>query len=186
MMAVTKKLLTGALFALAMALVFAGCAKGRSSNTNSHSKAPNSSASKSSKNVAAYSPQTRTIAMFAVPAWIGEMADIPAYKEFAPKDFKKGGLNDGNEVFAWQPQQIDACAGDTIKLAIGNPGPDDHTFTMPDFSVNTPVPTGKVTNVSFKAAKPGIYEYYCTVAEHTKYMHGTLLVFDDSDPICGA
>ena len=124
--------------------------------------------------------------MFAAPVWIGEMADIPAYKEFAPKDFKKGGLNDGNEVFAWQPQSVYACAGDTIKLAIGNPGPDDHTFTLPTLNVNTPVPTFKVTDVTIKATKPGIYEYYCTVAAHTKYMHGELIVFDDSDPVCGA
>lgn len=151
----------------------AGCAKGQSGGDNS-----------AKASAAAYTPKTRTISMFAVPSWIGEMADIPAYKEFAPKDFASGGLNDGNEVFSWSPQTIAACVGDTIKLSIGNPGPDDHTFTLPDFSVNTPVPTGKSTDVSFKASKAGIFDYYCTVAEHTKYMHGTLLVFDDSSPMC--
>lgn len=180
-----KKLLVGAVLAIAAVLALAGCAKGRS-NGNSTTNPASGSGVPSGHEVAAYSPKIRTISMFAVPGWIGEMADIPAYKEFAPKDFKKGGLNDGNEVFMWSPQSIDACAGDTIKLGIGNPGPDDHTFTLPELSVNTPVPTGKVTNVTFKVTKPGIYEYYCTVAEHTKYMHGTLVVFDDANPVCGA
>lgn len=177
-----RKLLALGILVLAGSIALTGCAKGRSS-TNGNS---NNNTSNKTQKAAAYTPKTRTISMFAVPEWIGEMSTIPAFKEFAPKDFKKGGINDGNEVFNWQPQSIDACAGDKISLAIGNPGPDDHTFTLPDFSVNTPIPTGKVTNVSFTASKPGIYDYYCTVAEHTKYMHGTLLVFADSDPVCGA
>lgn len=178
-MAVTRKLLVPAILALAVSMVLGGCAKGRSSDkSTSTSKQPSAKTAK-------YTPKTRTISMFAVPEFIGEMADIPALKEFAPKDFKKGGVNDGNEVFNWQPQTMDACAGDTISLAIGNPGPDDHTFTLLAFSVNTPIPSFKETMVSFKAAKPGIYDYFCTVAAHTKYMHGTLLVFDDANPVCG-
>lgn len=172
-----KRTLVGSLaLGLALSLALAGCAKGR---TGAHAVARNKALTTK------YTPKTRQISMFAVPEWIGEMADIPQFKEFAPKDFKKGGLNDGNEVFNWQPQTMAACAGDTLQLSIGNPGPDDHTFTLPDFSVNTPVPSFKVTSVTIKATKPGIYDYYCTVAEHTKYMHGTLLVFADSDPMCG-
>lgn len=171
-----QRLLGSAVLVLALALVFAGCAKGRSSSDSSASN---------SQSKSKYTPKTRNVNMFAVPAWIGEMGDIPQYKEFAPKDFAKGGINDGNEVFSWSPQSIAACAGDTIKLQIGNPGPDDHTFTLADFSVNTPIPSFKITSVSIKASKPGIYDYYCTVAEHTRYMHGMLLVFADSDPICG-
>ena len=181
-MAVKRTLLGTAALATAASLILAGCAKGRSgsnSDTTSHTK-------KTTPQASNYSPKTRTVSMFAVPEWIGEMAEIPQYKEFAPKDFKKGGLNDGNEVFSWEPQMMASCAGDTIQLSIGNPGPDDHTFTLPDFSVNTPVPSYKVTSVTIKTDKPGIYDYYCTVAEHTKYMHGTLLVFADNDPMCAA
>lgn len=181
----TKKLLAPGILVLAAGLALTGCAKGRSSD-NGTSNSNTSNKSQPGASTTPYTPKTRTISMFAVPEWIGEMSTIPAFKEFAPKDFKKGGINDGNEVFNWQPQSIDVCAGDKISLAIGNPGPDDHTFTLPDFSVNTPIPSGKVTSVSFTASKPGIYDYYCTVAAHTKYMHGTLAVFDDSDPICGA
>lgn len=174
-------LLAPAILVLTVGMVLAGCSKGRSSNDNK-------TQGRSSKpgNVAKYTPKTRTISMFAVPAFIGEMAGIPALKGFAPKDFKKGGLNDGNEVFSWQPQSINACVGDTIKLAIGNPGPDDHTFTLPDLSVNTPVPSFKETSVSIKASKPGIFEYLCEVQKHTKYMRGTLVVFNDANPVCGA
>lgn len=179
-------LLAPVILALALGMALAGCAKGRSSNngtsSNTHTKSHQTAGT---KQTSTYTPKTRTISMFAVPEWIGEMGTIPAFKDFAPKDFKKGGINDGNEVFSWEPQHIDACAGDTIKLAIGNSGPDDHTFTLPDFSVNVPIPSFKITNVSFKASKPGIYDYYCTVAEHTRYMHGTLLVFADTDPVCG-
>ena len=182
-MAMKRMLLGSAALAVAVSLILAGCAKGRSSNNNS-SNATGSNPGSSS--ASSYTPKTRTISMFAVPAWIGEMADIPQYKEFAPQDFKKGGINDGNEVFSWQPQLIASCAGDTIQIGIANPGPDDHTFTIPDFSVNQPVPTCKITDVSLKVDKPGIFDYYCTVAEHTKYMHGTLLVFADDDPMCGA
>lgn len=174
-MAVKRMLVGAAALALALGLLLAGCAKGRSTNNNAVVAA----------NVTKYTPKTRNISMFAIPEWIGEMADIPQFKEFAPKDFKKGGINDGNEVFSWSPQMIASCVGDTIILAIGNPGPDDHTFTLPDFSVNTPVPSSKVTRVTIHVTKPGIYDYYCTVAEHTKYMHGTLLVFADNDPMCG-
>lgn len=177
-----RRLLWGcAGLAIAASLTLAGCAKGRSSSDKS---ASNSDSQSASKQAVAYAPKTRNVSMFAVPAWIGEMSEIPQYKEFAPKDFKKGGINDGNEVFSWQPQMMAACVGDTIDLAIGNPGPDDHTFTIPDFSVNTPVPSAKVTDVTISASKPGIYDYYCTVAEHTKYMHGTLLVFTDDNPMC--
>ncbi|HET6876163.1 MAG TPA: cupredoxin domain-containing protein [Jatrophihabitans sp.] len=173
-----EKLVAPAILVLAGGLVLGGCAKGRG-GTGETSGSQSAGASN-------YTPKTRTIDMFAAPVWIGEMSEIPQYKEFAPKDFKKGGLNDGNEVFSWQPQSIYACAGDTIKLAIGNPGPDDHTFTMPDLSINQPVPTFKVTDVTIKTTKPGLYEYYCTVAAHTRYMHGEMVVFDDSDPVCGA
>jgi plastocyanin len=175
MVEVKRKLCVTAVLLLVSGLVLGGCAKGRSSGGSeaSSSSTPN------------YTPKTRTIDMFAAPVWIGEMATIPAYKDFAPKDFKPGGLNADNEVFSWQPQSIYACAGDTIKLAIGNPGPDDHTFTLPDLSINQPVSTGKVTNVTINAAKPGIYDYYCTVATHTRYMHGELVVFGDSDSTCG-
>jgi plastocyanin len=179
---VKTTLLKGAALALAASLILAGCAKGRSSSTNTATKGHSQPAAKA----ASYTPKTRNIDMFAVPEWIGEMSAIPQFKEFAPKDFKKGGINDGNEVFNWQPQLIASCVGDTISLAIGNPGPDDHTFTLPDFSVNQPIPSFKITNVSFKVTKAGIYSYYCTVAEHTRYMHGVLLVYADSDPICGS
>ncbi|MEP6599641.1 MAG: cupredoxin domain-containing protein [Actinomycetota bacterium] len=163
-----------------MSLILAGCAKGRSSK-NGQSTSNNANTGQAAN----YTPKTRQVSMFAVPEWIGEMAEIPQYKDFAPKDFKKGGLNDGNEVFSWQPQMMASCVGDTIELSIGNPGPDDHTFTLPDFSVNTPVPSFKVTSVSIKTTKPGIYDYYCTIAAHTKYMHGTLLVFAQKDSMCG-
>jgi plastocyanin len=169
------------LMVLVAGVTLAGCSQGRAGNSASGTKTTQITTAASTS----YVPKTRTINMFTVPEWIGEMGTISAFKEFAPKDFKKGGLNDGNEVFNWQPQSIDACAGDTINLQIGNPGPDDHTFTLPDFSVNTPIPSFKVTPVSFKASKPGIFDYYCTVAEHTRYMHGTLLVFDDTNPVCG-
>jgi plastocyanin len=190
-MTVRRNVLGVAALGLAASLVFAGCAKGRSNDNNDKAHNTNgrhtSTGGKSTAKTAVnYTPKTRNVSMFAVPAWIGEMAEIPQYKEFAPKDFKKGGINDGNEVFSWQPQMMASCAGDTINVAIANPGPDDHTFTLPELSVNTPVPSFKVTSVSIKTVKPGIYDYYCTVAEHTKYMHGTLLVFADNDPMCGA
>lgn len=183
-----RMLLAPAILALGLGMALTGCAKGRTGTDGTTTSNTSTTASQGQPAAAAhasYTPKTRTINMFAVPGWIGEMATIPAFKEFAPQDFKKGGLNDGNEVFVWDPQSIAACAGDTISLQIGNPGPDDHTFTLPDFSVNTPIPTGKVTPVSFKVTKAGIFDYYCTIAEHTRYMHGTLLVFDDSSPMCG-
>jgi len=185
MVAVKEKLLAPAILVLAGGLVLGGCAKGRSGTSGNTNNTQGKTSSQSAK-AANYTPKTRTIDMFAAPVWIGEMSEIPQYKEFAPKDFKKGGINDGNEVFSWQPQSMYACAGDTIKVAIANPGPDDHTFTIPELSVNQPIPTFKVTNVTIKTTKPGIIDYYCTVAEHTRYMHGELIVFDDSDPICGA
>lgn len=180
-MAVKRTLFGTAVVALATTMVLAGCSKGRAGKNNQ-----SASRKATTAQAAKYTPKTRTVSMFAVPAWIGEMAEIPQYKEFAPKDFKKGGLNDGNEVFSWQPQMMASCAGDTISLTIGNPGPDDHTFTIPDLSINTPIPSFKETSVSIPTTKAGIYDYYCTVAEHTKYMHGTLLVFADNDPMCGA
>lgn len=169
-----------ALLTLVMAagLVLSGCgAKGRTSSSPNPADASSGAASK-------YTPKTRTVNMTAVPQWIGEMGDIPAFKDFAPKDFKKGGTYDGNEVFSWQPTVMAACQGDTMKLKIANPGPDDHTFTLPDFSVNTPIPNFKITPVSFKVTKTGIFDYYCTIAEHTRYMHGVLMVFDDNSPMC--
>lgn len=175
-----RRLFIPVVLAMMAGLMLAGCgAKGRASSDGSNSQSPSPAA-------AAYTPKTRTINMTAVPQWIGEMGDIPAFKDFAPKDFKKGGIYDGNEVFSWQPTVMTACKDDTLKINIANPGPDDHTFTLPDFSVNTPIPNFKITPVSFKVTKVGMFDYYCTIAEHTRYMHGTLLVFDDSSPMCSA
>lgn len=158
----------------ALALV-AGLATGCSKN-----RSPSDAASSTTTAPAAkYEPKTLNIDMVAITSMIGEQAEVPAFA-FLKKDFKAGGVLDGHEVFSWSPDAITVYKGDTVNLAITGTGPDDHVFSLPDFSVTQPIPSYKTSNVSFVASKVGVFRYFCTVSEHMPYMQGFLTVLPDS------
>jgi hypothetical protein len=59
----------------------------------------------------AYTPRTRQFTVTTVPLLVKELA--PTYP-FLAKDFAKGGVLDGKEVYAFEPSTLTVYAGDTL------------------------------------------------------------------------
>lgn len=66
-----------------------------------------------------YVPRTRTITITTVPLLVREQQHI---FPFLTKDFAKGGVLDGKEVYAFSPSTITVVEGDTIHFVFINPG----------------------------------------------------------------
>ena len=95
---------------------------------------------------------------------------------FLAKDFAKGGVLDGKEIYAFVPSSITVYAGDTLHLTFVNPEDDVHSFVLPDFAVGLPGQT--VTHATYVARRAGIYAFTCSVPSHLPSMWGQLIVLD--------
>lgn len=102
---------------------------------------------------------------------------------------------DGNLEFAtvelhvWEPDLIIVNQGDTVVLNISNPRKHAHTFSIPDFGLNTKIlePREGVDSVTFIADTPGVFTFYCGLPynpdklycdpDHSM-MTGTLIVLE--------
>lgn len=120
---------------------------------------------------AAYVPRTREIAVTTVPLLVKEMqGTLP----FLKRDFAKGGVLEGKEVYAFSPSTITAVEGDTIHFTLTNPEDDVHSFVLPDFAVSLPGQT--TTRATYVAKHAGIYPIVCAVQAHLPMMTGQLVV----------
>ena len=119
----------------------------------------------------AYTPHARDVTITTVPLLVKELAKT---YPFLAKDFAKGGILEGKEVYAFSPSTITAVAGDTLKLSLINPEDDDHSFVLHDLFVKIP-PQGKI-DTTYVVKAPGIYEFTCSVPSHVPMMHGELVV----------
>ena len=124
-----------------------------------------------------YTPQKRTLTMVTVPQLVKESA---ATFPFLNKDFAKGGVLYGKEVYAFSPDHLTAYQGDTLDITIVNPEDDPHTFVLSDFNVNVLLPPQTATKVRFVANKVGVFTFLCDVASHLPFMTGQLTVLPDS------
>ncbi len=103
--------------------------------------------------------------------------------------------DDGQQQFAtvelhvWEPDLIIVNQGDTVTLNISNPRKHAHTFTIPDFGVNTKIlePREGIDSVTFVADKPGVFTFYCGLPYNPdklycdpdhNMMTGTLIVLE--------
>jgi plastocyanin len=97
----------------------------------------------------------------------------PTYP-FLAKDFAKGGVLDGKEVYAFEPSTLTVYAGDTLALTFINPEDDAHSFVLPDFAVS--LPGQSVTHATYVAKEPGLYPFRCGIESHLPSMVGELVV----------
>ncbi len=73
-------------------------------------------------------------------------------------------------VHHWMPSAIVVTAGDTVILRITNTdGETAHGFSLGALNVSVPtIPPGGSVTVRFRATRPGIYHYGCTLAACAK------------------
>lgn len=124
-----------------------------------------------------YTPQKRTLTMVTVPLLVKESTGT---FPFLNKDFAKGGVLSGKEVYAFSPDHLTVYQEDTLDITIVNPEDDSHTFVLSGFNVNVPLPPQATTKVHFVANKVGVFTFLCDVASHLPFMTGQLTVLPDS------
>jgi len=73
---------------------------------------------------------------------------------------------EGRTVRYWTPSAIVVNAGDTVILRITNlVGDETHGFSLGALNVSVPsIRPGESVTVRFRATRPGIYHYGCTLA----------------------
>jgi len=118
-----------------------------------------------------YIPRTRELTVTTVPLLVKEQRSL---YPFLARDFMKGGVLDGKEVYAFSPNTLTVVAGDTIRFTFINPEDDVHSFVLPDFAVA--LPGQKVTKATYVTRRPGIYLILCNVPTHQPMMAGQLVV----------
>jgi plastocyanin len=118
-----------------------------------------------------YAPRTREVTITTVPLLVKEDQRVFA---FHGKDFAKGGVLDGKEVYAFSPSTVTVIAGDTIHFTFINPEDDVHSFVLPDLAVA--LPAQAVTTATYVAKHAGVYPFLCAVPSHLPMMSGQLVV----------
>jgi len=118
-----------------------------------------------------YVPRARNITITTVPLLVKEQQGV---LPFLKRDFGKGGVLDGKEVYAFSPSTVTVLEGDTIHFTFINPEDDVHSFVLPDFVVS--LPGQKTTTATYVAKGPGIYAFECAIPSHLPMMYGQLVV----------
>ncbi len=119
----------------------------------------------------AYTPHTRFVTVTTVALMVREHATVLPFLE---RDFARGGVLDGKEVYGFMPSTITVVAGDTIHFHFVNPEDDEHNFVLPDFFVKLPGQT--IVDTTYVPGGPGVYDFACAIPAHLPMMHGQLVV----------
>jgi plastocyanin len=117
------------------------------------------------------SARSREIVITTVPLLTKELATT---YPFLKKDFAKGGVLDGKEVYEFMPSTITAYQGDTLRLTFINPEDDPHNFVLNDLAVS--IASQSVTRATYFARHSGIFDFVCAIPAHAPMMHGQLVV----------
>jgi len=124
-----------------------------------------------------YLPRTRAATITTVPFLVKEQTrTFP----FLKRDFGRGGVLEGKEVYGYSPSTLVAYVGDTLSVTVVNPEDDVHDFEIDDPAEQTAVslPPQATTRFTIMARAPGIYVFRCTIATHQPFMTGLLIVLD--------
>ena len=124
---------------------------------------------------AAYRPRRREVTITAVPLLTRELQRL---YPFLARDFARGGVLEGKEVYGFEPSAVTVVEGDTLALTLVNPEDDAHSFVLPRLEVGMP-PESTVT-ARYVADTAGIYRYTCSIPSHLPFMYGTLVVLPAS------
>jgi plastocyanin len=161
---------------VAVALVFDGATR-RVTNAVAEGRTSTQAAATSTTPASTYHPVTRTFIVTTVPQLVHEQT---GQFDYLGQDFAKGGTLEGKEVWGFSPDTLTVYEGDTVNVTVVNPSGDDHTFTLPDVGFNLLVKAQSTASGTFVASKVGPYSYICTIAEHSPYMWGELVILPDS------
>lgn len=123
----------------------------------------------------AYTPRVRDITVTTVPLLVKEGQVV---YPFLKKDFAKGGILAGKEVYAFSPSTLTVVEDDTIHFTFINPEDDVHSFVLPDFAVA--LPPQQTIHATYVARHAGIYTIVCSVPMHLPMMTGQLIVLAPS------
>jgi len=125
-----------------------------------------------------YVPQTRSFIVTTVPLLVHEQTGL---FDYLGQDFGKKGMLADKEVWGFSPSTLTVYEGDTVHVTVVNPSGDDHTFTLPSIGFDLFVKAQTSASASFVVPKRGPFAFVCTIAEHSPYMSGELVVLPDSD-----
>ena len=120
-----------------------------------------------------YTPVRRDITITTVPLLVKEQAKT---FPFLGKDFAKGAVLDGKEVYAFSPSTITAMVGDTLRLHFINPEDDEHGFALRDLLVK--LPPQATIDTTYVVRTAGVFPFSCTIPAHTPMMRGELVVLE--------
>jgi plastocyanin len=118
-----------------------------------------------------HTPQTRNVTVTAVPLLTKEMTGV---YPFLATDFRKGGVLDGKEVYAFIPDNITVFEGDTVHFTLINPEDDAHSFVLATLRVS--MPPQSTASATYVARQPGVFDYICEIPSHKPMMYGQLVV----------
>ncbi|MGH7603672.1 MAG: cupredoxin domain-containing protein [Gemmatimonadaceae bacterium] len=93
---------------------------------------------------------------------------------FLGRDFGRGGVLEGKEVYAFSPSSLTVVQGDTIHFTLINPEDDAHTFVLPGLAVNLRPQSTVIAD--YIARNAGVFEYVCDIPAHSPMMYGQLVV----------
>jgi len=125
----------------------------------------------SSSSTSPYTPRSRDITITTVPLLVKEQQGVLPFLE---KDFAKGGVLEGKEVYAFSPSTVTVVEGDSIHFTFINPEDDVHSFVLPDLAVS--LPAQQTTTATYVAKHAGIYPFVCAIHAHLPMMSGQLVV----------
>jgi hypothetical protein len=118
-----------------------------------------------------YHPQAREITITTVPLLVHEQAkEFP----FLAADFARGGVLEGQEVYAFVPSTITAVEGDTLHLTVINPEDDLHSLVLPGLALT--LQGQRTVKATYIVPRPGIYAFECNIPSHLPMMAGQLVV----------
>jgi plastocyanin len=128
----------------------------------------------------AYKPQVRSFTVTMIPLQVHEMQKI---EPFLAKDFAKGGVLSGKEVYGMYPGTLIVYQGDTVHLTVVNPEDDAHTISFPDQGVTVTVAGQSTAQTTFIAKGVGAHTFMCVLPEHYPYMWGQIVVLPGRDAL---
>jgi len=119
----------------------------------------------------AYVPRVREVTLTAVPLLTKELGRI---YPFLARDFARGGVLEGREVYAFLPGSVTVVEGDTVRFHLVNPEDDAHTFVLGELALA--LPGQSVTDTTWVARRAGIHDFTCNIASHQPSMWGQVIV----------
>lgn len=79
--------------------------------------------------------------------------------------------------FAFDPANLTARAGQTVRVLLDNPDTIPHAFDIPELGVGLAVIPEAAVEIEFIATDPGTYVYFCGIEGHREAgMEGVLIV----------